>query len=74
MQINDAVVAVKEETFNTITIYGFGTIVGIEGDNFIIRLDTENIIYSNQCCNIVKVNYWCEYVDERHANVVRCEL
>lgn len=74
MQINDAVVAVKEETFNTITIYGFGTIVGIEEDNFIIRLDTENIIYSNQCSNIVKVNYWCEYVNERYANVVRCEL
>ena len=81
MKLNDYVVAIKEETFNRIKIYGFGTITKFieEYDEdyeveYIIALDNGKEISSYKCSNFVLASEWVEYVDSRCAKVIRCKV
>lgn len=81
MKLNDYVVAIKEETFNKIKIYGFGMIIkSIEEYDedyeveYIIALDNGKEISSYICNNIVLASDWVEYVDSRCAKVIRCKV
>lgn len=60
------VVAIKEETFNEIKIYGFGIIDSFKQKETIVKLDSGKHV-AVQC--VVALNNWVDYVNERDARV-----
>lgn len=69
-RMTDIVVAIQEETFNTIKIYGFGTVLGKKDGMFKVKLKDGDIVMAS---SVVKANDWAAYVDERDAIVERID-
>ena len=59
-------VAVKEETFNEIKIYGFGVIDSLDSGEIIVKLDNGRKVAVQY---VISLEHWVEYVDERDAKV-----
>lgn len=60
------VVAVKEETFNEIKIYGFGVIDSLDSREIIVKLDDGRKVAVQ---HVISLEHWVEHVDERDAKV-----
>ena len=60
------VVAIKEETFNEIKIYGFGVIDSLKSGKIYVKLDNGNIVSVE---HVVSLEKWVEYVDSHEAEV-----
>ena len=60
------VVAIKEETFNEIKIYGFGIVDSFKPKEIIVKLDDGRRVSVQ---NVVALNNWVDYVNERDAKV-----
>ena len=69
-RMTDIVVAIQEETFNTIKIYGFGTILDKKDRMFKVKLEDGNIVMAN---SVVRASDWAAYVNERDAIVERID-
>lgn len=69
-RMTDIVVAIQEETFNTIKIYGFGTVLDKKDGIFKVKLEDGDIVMAN---SVVKASDWAAYVDERDAIVERID-
>lgn len=72
MYIGEDVVAIREETFNVIEIYGFGKYNGIDDETgkYIVKFSDGE---TRLCIRVVPVNFWAEYVDDRCAKVLNIE-
>ena len=69
-RMTDIVVAIQEETFNTIKIYGFGTVLDKKDGMFKVKLKDEDIVMAS---SVVRASDWAAYVDERDAIVERID-
>ena len=69
-RMTDIVVAIQEETFNTIKIYGFGTVLDKKDGMFKVELKDGDIVMAN---SVVRASDWATYVDERDAIVERID-
>lgn len=69
-RITDIVVAIQEETFNTIKIYGFGTVLDKKDGMFKVKLKDGDIVMAS---SVVRASDWAAYVDERDAIVERID-
>ena len=69
-RMTDIVVAIQEETFNTIKIYGFGTVLDKKDGMFKVKLKDGDIVMAS---NVVRASDWAAYVDERDAIVERID-
>ena len=69
-RMTDIVVAIQEETFNTIKIYGFGTVLDKKDEMFKVKLKDGDIVIAS---NVVRASDWAAYVDERDAIVERID-
>lgn len=70
-RMTDIVVAIQEETFNTIKIYGFGTVLDKKNGMFRVKLEDGDIVMAN---SVVKASDWAAYVDERGARIERIDV
>ena len=69
-RMTDIVVAIQEETFNTIKIYGFGTVLDKKDGMFKVKLKDGDIVMAS---SVVKASDWAAYVDKRDAIVERID-
>ena len=69
-RMTDIVVAIQEETFNTIKIYGFGTVLDKKDGIFKVKLKDGDIVMAS---SVVRASDWAAYVDERDAIVERID-
>ena len=69
-RMTDIVVAIQEETFNTIKIYGFGTVLDKKDRMFKVKLKDGDIVMAS---SVVRASDWAAYVDERDAIVERID-
>ena len=69
-RMTDIVVAIQEETFNTIKIYGFGTVLDKKDGMFKVKLKDGDIVMAS---SVVRASDWAAYVDERDAIVERID-
>ena len=69
-RMTDIVVAIQEETFNTIKIYGFGTVLDKKDGMFKVKLKDGDIVMAS---SVVRASDWASYVDERDAIVERID-
>lgn len=69
-RMTDIVVAIQEETFNTIKIYGFGTVLDKKDGMFKVKLKDGDIVMTS---SVVRASDWAAYVDERDAIVERID-
>ena len=73
--VGDDVIVIKEETFDTIKIYGFGVVdevINFDGEHtYVVKLEEDAGGYVIEADNLVSTHDWVEYVDERCANVIR---
>lgn len=60
------VVAIKEETFSEIKIYGFGIVDSFKPKEIIVKLDSGKHVSVQ---HVVALENWVEYVDEHDAKV-----
>ena len=71
----DEVVVIKDETFNTIRIYGYGVIEEIIHEDYeilyIVKLDENYGGYVIETDSVVSTSDWVDYVNEREATVIR---
>ena len=69
------VIVIKEETFDTIKIYGFGVVdevIDFDGEHtYVVKLEEDAGGYVIEADNLVSTHDWVEYVDERCAKVIR---
>lgn len=73
IDIGESVIAIKDETFNKIYIYGFGTVIDIIriDDEIIYEVELEDNGYIIEVYSVVATCDWVDYVDERDAKVIR---
>lgn len=69
-RMTDIVVAIQEETFNTIKIYGFGTVLDKKDGMFKVKLKDGDIVMAS---SVVRASDWAAYIDERDAIVERID-
>ena len=73
--VGDNVIVIKEETYDTIKIYGFGVVdevIDFDGEHtYVVKLEEDAGRYVIEADNLVSTHDWVEYVDERCANVIR---
>lgn len=69
-RMTDIVVAIQEETLNTIKIYGFGTVLDKKDGMFKVKLKDGDIVMAS---SVVRASDWAAYVDERDAIVERID-
>ena len=69
-RMTDIVVAIQEETFNTIKIYGFGTVLDKKDGMFKVKLKDGDIVMAS---NVVRASDWAAYIDERDAIIERID-
>lgn len=69
-RMTDVVVAIQEETFNTIKIYGLGTVLDKKDGIFKVKLKDGDIVMAS---SVVRASDWAAYVDERDAIVERID-
>ena len=60
------VVAIKEETFSEIKIYGFGIVDSFKPEEIIVKLDNGRRVHVQR---VVALDNWVDYVNERDAKV-----
>lgn len=60
------VVAIKEETFSEIKIYGFGIVDSFKPKEIIVKLDSGKYVSVQ---HVVSLDNWVDYVNERDAKV-----
>lgn len=64
---DESVVAIKEETFNEIKIYGFGIVDSFKPEETIVKLDSGKHVSVQR---VVALDNWVDYVNERDAKVI----
>lgn len=60
------VVAIKEETFSEIKIYGFGIVDSFKPKEITVKLDSGKYVSVQ---HVVSLDNWVDYVNERDAKV-----